>query len=76
MNMTGCMFLGFDVCRDKRDRSRSYSALVSTMDLKAATARRPKRFFRSVAPCTNGEELSDNLSLNVTKALTIANGLW
>lgn len=71
VNMTNCMFLGFDVCHDTRDRSRSYGALVATMDLKSANTdpKRPSRFFSCVTPHTNGEELSNNLPLSVIKAI-------
>lgn len=68
VNMTNCMFLGFDVCHDTRDRSRSYGALVATMDLRS-DAEDPTRFFSCVTPHTNGEELSNNLPLSVIKAL-------
>lgn len=80
VNMNGCMFLGFDVCHDTRDRSRSYGALVATMDLKATTAQRPTRFFSCVTPHTNGEELSNNLPLSVIKVIknteAIPSGSW
>lgn len=69
VNMNNCMFLGFDVCHDTRDRSRSYGALVATMDLRCQNAKRPSRFFSCVTPHTNGEELSNNLPLSVIKAL-------
>lgn len=69
VNMSSCMFLGFDVCHDTRDRSRSYGALVATMDLRSQNTQRPSRFFSCVTPHTNGEELSNNLPLSVIKAL-------
>lgn len=69
VNMNRCMFLGFDVCHDTRDRSRSYGALVATMDLKSQNTARPSRFFSCVTPHTNGEELSNNLPISVIKAL-------
>lgn len=69
VNMNNCMFLGFDVCHDTRDRARSYGALVATMDLRSQNANRPSRFFSCVTPHTNGEELSNNLPLSVIKAL-------
>lgn len=69
VNMNNIMFLGFDVCHDTRDRSRSFGALVATMDLRAQTANHPSRFFSCVTPHTNGEELSNNLPISVIKAL-------
>lgn len=69
VNMNHCMFLGFDVCHDTRDRSRSFGALVATMDLKSEPTKRASRFFSCVTPHTNGEELSNNLPLSVIKAL-------
>lgn len=69
VNMNNCMFLGFDVCHDTRDRSRSYGALVATMDLKSGETRDPSRFFSCVTPHVNGEELSNNLPMSVIRAL-------
>lgn len=69
VNMNNVMFLGFDVCHDTRDRSRSFGALVATMDLRSASTTRPSRYFSCVTPHTNGEELSNNLPLSVIKAL-------
>lgn len=58
------MFIGYDVCHDTRDRSRSFGAVVATMDLKVST-----NFFSAVSAHTNGEELSNHLSTNVGQAL-------
>lgn len=63
--MKGLMTMGFDVCHDPKDKSKSYGALVSTMDLKEST-----KFFSSVSAHKNGEELSNQLLLDFTKALT------
>lgn len=60
-----CMYIGYDVCHDTRDKSRSYGAVVATMDLKQGSA----EFFSAVSAHTNGEELSNNLSLNIIKAI-------
>lgn len=69
VNMNRCMFLGFDVCHDTRDRSRSYGALVAILDLKDQTAKNPTRFFSCVTHHQNGEELSNNLPLGVLSAI-------
>jgi aubergine len=64
MPLSDLMTIGFDVTHDTRDKSLSYGALVATMDLKKGP-----RFFSAVSSHRNGEELSNELSLNVTKAL-------
>jgi aubergine len=64
MPLSDMMTIGFDVTHDTRDKSLSYGALVATMDLKKRTA-----FFSAVSSHRNGEELSNELSLNVIKAL-------
>lgn len=64
VKLNNCMFIGYDVCHDTRDRSRSYGAVVATMDMKRST-----KFFSAVSAHVNGEELSNNLSLNIIKAL-------
>lgn len=62
--MSGLMTVGFDVCHDNRDRSKSFGALVATMDLKQKV-----EFFSTVSAHKNGEELSNQLALNMRKAL-------
>lgn len=64
--LTGLMTIGFDVCHDTRDKSKSYGALVATMDLRQSVT-----YFSAVTAHTNGEELSNEFSLNVTKALKV-----
>lgn len=56
--------LSYDVCHDTYNRANSYGAVVATMDLRKST-----RFFSAVSAHTNGEEMSNNLALNVAKAL-------
>lgn len=60
----GLMTMGFDVCHDAKDKKKSYGALVATMDLKECSD-----YFSAVSPHTNGEELSNQLAVDVTKAL-------
>jgi aubergine len=62
--LSNLMTIGFDVTHDTRDKSLSYGALVATMDLKQSV-----RYFSAVSAHRNGEELSNELSLNVNKAL-------
>lgn len=64
VRLNNCMFVGYDVCHDTRDKSRSYGAIVATMDMRQST-----KFFSAVSAHTNGEELSNNLSINIIKAL-------
>lgn len=62
--LTGLMTIGFDVCHDTKDKSKSYGAMVATMDLKTN-----HKFFSAVSAHRNGEELSNEFTLNVVKAL-------
>jgi aubergine-like protein len=62
--LSGLMTIGFDVCHDTRDKSKSYGALVASMDLKKNV-----EFFSAVSAHKNGEELSNTLVMNVNKAL-------
>lgn len=62
--VSGLMTIGFDVCHDTKDKNKSYGAMVATMDLKRCC-----RYYSAVSAHTNGEELSNEFSLNVTKAL-------
>jgi aubergine-like protein len=58
------MVVGYDVCHDAKDKSKSYGAIVATMDMKKA-----QNYFSAVTAHTNGEELSNQLTLNMVKAL-------
>lgn len=60
----GLMTIGYDVTHDTNDRSKSFGALVATMDLT-----KKAKYFSAVTQHQNGEELSDHLTLNVVKAL-------
>lgn len=64
----GCMIIGFDVCHDTNDKSKSYGALVATLCPPTASGRTHK-YFSCVSPHSNGTELSDSFALDVTKAL-------
>jgi len=62
--LSGLMVVGFDVCHDTKDKIKSYGALVATMDMKNR-----QNYFSTVTPHANGEELSNQFGLNITKAL-------
>lgn len=64
MPLSGVMTVGFDVSHDTSDRSKSYGALVACMDLTKGV-----NYFSAVSAHRNGEELSNDMCLNVTKAL-------
>lgn len=60
----GMMVVGFDVTHDTRDKSKSYGAMVATMDM-----RLKQNFFSTVSPHKNGEELSNYLAIDICKAI-------
>lgn len=62
--LSGLMTVGFDVCHDTKTKSQSYGALVASMDLRTSC-----KYYSVVSPHNNGEELSNELALNMTKAL-------
>ncbi|XP_054007565.1 piwi-like protein Siwi isoform X1 [Hylaeus anthracinus] len=57
------MVIGFDVCHDPTDKGRDYGAMVASLDKNLT------RYFSAVNPHTSGEELSNEFSINITKAL-------
>lgn len=65
MPVSGLMTFGYDVCHDPADKSKSWGALVATMDLKQANS----EFFTALNNHRNGEELSNHLAENVCKAV-------
>ncbi|XP_043640894.1 protein aubergine [Drosophila teissieri] len=62
--LRGLMTVGFDVCHSSKDKNKSYGALVATMDQREST-----RYFSSVTEHMKGQELSEQMSLNMTCAL-------
>ncbi|XP_033230969.1 piwi-like protein Siwi isoform X2 [Belonocnema kinseyi] len=56
------MVAGFDVCHDKTTKGRDFGALVASLD------RHLSRYFSAVSAHTSGEELSNDLGVNMTKA--------
>lgn len=59
------MVVGFDVCHDTNDKSKSYGALVATMDMKESAS-----YFSTVSPHKNGEELCNAFAINMAKAVS------
>lgn len=62
--LSGLMTIGFDICRSTKDRSRAFAALVATMDMKAEA-----KYFSTVSQHNSSDELSNDLTISVTKAL-------
>lgn len=61
------LLIRYDVYHDSTDKSRSFGAMVATMDLQDQT--KTPGFFSTVCAHRNGEELSNNFGKMVLKAL-------
>ena len=61
--MKGTMFVGFDVSHDTMNKSLSYGSLVASLNNSVS------RFFSIVTAHKTGEELSNEIGLNLVKAL-------
>ncbi|XP_035903682.1 protein aubergine-like [Anopheles stephensi] len=64
--LSTAMVVGFDVCHDTHDRSKSYGAMVATM---YASKQTEPKYFSTIEPHTRGEELSNFIANGVGKAL-------
>uniref|UniRef100_A0A1B0DCX4 Uncharacterized protein n=2 Tax=Phlebotomus papatasi TaxID=29031 RepID=A0A1B0DCX4_PHLPP len=62
--LKGVMNCGFDVTFDANDKSRSYGAFVSTMDLRQCNT-----YYSAISQHRHGEEMSNFLVVNMMKAL-------
>ncbi|XP_054737592.1 protein aubergine-like [Anastrepha obliqua] len=62
--VSGLMTVGFDVCHSPREKTKSYGALVATMDLKSKPI-----YFSSVSEHVKGQELSNEIALRMGYAL-------
>uniref|UniRef100_A0A1I8PZG7 Uncharacterized protein n=2 Tax=Stomoxys calcitrans TaxID=35570 RepID=A0A1I8PZG7_STOCA len=62
--LSGLMTVGFDVCHSAKERNKSYGALVATMDIKQST-----KYFSAVTQHLKGQELSNEITMNMTCAL-------
>lgn len=61
--LTGLMVVGYDVCHDTSDKTKSFGATVASID---------KTIVRYSSYCTahrNGEELSNDFALSILKAI-------
>lgn len=58
------MVVGFDVYHDTKDKTKSYGALVATMDMNESS-----NFFSCVSPHKTGNEISNNFVVDMEKAL-------
>lgn len=61
--LSGLMVVGFDVCHDSKNKQRSYGALVASLNKQLT------RYYSAVSSHATGEELSNDISLNVIKAI-------
>ncbi|KAL1459160.1 hypothetical protein WDU94_011167, partial [Cyamophila willieti] len=61
--MKGMMLLGFDVTHDTGLKGASYGALVASLDDQLTS------YFSAVSPHKSGNELSNDIAMNVTRAL-------
>lgn len=64
--LTSIMVIGFDVCHDTRDKSKSYGALVASS---YGMGYKHPKYFSTVNHHSNGEELSNFMALNIMKAV-------
>ncbi|XP_062140484.1 protein aubergine-like [Drosophila sulfurigaster albostrigata] len=60
----GLMTVGSDVCHSSKSKNKSYGAFVATIDMKSST-----RYFSSVTEHMKGQELSNQILMNMTCAL-------
>ncbi|XP_055607759.1 protein aubergine-like [Uranotaenia lowii] len=65
-SLQSVMVIGFDVCHDSRDKSKSYGAMVASMYNERV---QHPSFYSTVNPHSSGEELSNFMALNVVKAI-------
>lgn len=62
--LSGVMVIGFDVCHDTRDRSRSFGAFVATMDQRVSDV-----YYSAACAHKNGEELSNTFGRMTREAI-------
>ncbi|XP_023290765.1 piwi-like protein Siwi isoform X2 [Orussus abietinus] len=63
--LSGLMVVGFDVCHDTSSKQRDFGAMVASLDKSFC------RYFSAVSAHSTGEELSNDLSVNLCKALHV-----
>uniref|UniRef100_A0A336MFC3 CSON014098 protein n=1 Tax=Culicoides sonorensis TaxID=179676 RepID=A0A336MFC3_CULSO len=62
--LDGMMFVGFDVCHDTTDKTKSFGAMVASMDMKKSM-----NYYSVVTPHKDGNELSSNIAINMQRCL-------
>ncbi|KAL9704330.1 hypothetical protein quinque_007848 [Culex quinquefasciatus] len=72
--MESVMCVGFDVCRDTKDKNKCYGALVAAMN--HGKHRQHSEFYSTVNQHSYGADLSDSLGLNIVKALRSFQGAF
>lgn len=63
LSLQGMMIMGFDVTHDTDLKGSSYGALVASLDSQLTS------YFSAVSPHRTGNELSNDIAMNVTRAL-------
>ncbi|XP_053668033.1 protein aubergine-like [Anopheles marshallii] len=64
--LTNAMVIGFDVCHDTNDKSKSFGALVATM---YSPKHVEPRYYSSIEAHKRGEELSNFIAAGIAKSL-------
>lgn len=62
--ISGLMVIGFDVCHDTRDRSKSFGAFIASMDQSRSDV-----YYSAAVAHTNGEELSNSFGSMTRRAI-------
>ncbi|KAL0113296.1 hypothetical protein PUN28_012449 [Cardiocondyla obscurior] len=60
--LDGMMTVGFDVCHDTTVKSKDFGAMVATLD------KQMTKYYSAVSAHENGEELSNDICINICKA--------
>lgn len=61
--LKGLMVVGFDVCHDTTNKSKSFGAMVASLDQQVT------RYFSAVSQHSSGEELCNDFALNILKSV-------
>lgn len=64
--LTSLLVIGYDVCHDTRDKSKSFGALVASM---YCPKQRYPQFYSTIDHHSSGEEISNYMAQNVCKAI-------
>ncbi|KRT81648.1 hypothetical protein AMK59_5055 [Oryctes borbonicus] len=68
--ISNIMIVGFDVCHDPQDKSKSYGALVASLDKQLT------RYYSTTSAHSTGEEISNHFALNMIKACKVYQKHW